>query len=523
MATASPSAVLAVPERPLPERAETKSADGADGQFAGLMAQFTQPPQPPPKAPDAQSQRQGRPDKEAKVKTSDDAPEAKPAPAAIQEKPSPKAEAKDAKDDKAAEPSSKDATKDAPKVLEEAAQATLEKPTGIQVQVTFNELAQAPLLAASPLPQTEAKPEAPAPKTDLAAPAPAQPSQLPALPLTTAPKLPSGPEKTDLKTLTAAPPPKLEVPTTIQNTNQPPPAPPKAETLPQVEPTQPQPLVAAQAVLAESVAARKSAQSQDDQAAQDQGPKTDESQFQVKATKAFDTPPAPRPSAQAQVQTTFQITPQISEQEKTLVSGKASTAPTVWIDPAPPTVDATVAKAVLSAQTPLARASDGSAMAAMNAASRASETPAPAPVAPAPPPPPALPSPAVVQVEGGIKWMLKGGAQEAQLQLHPESLGQVTIHLKVEGGEVHARLWVTEPTSVQTVQEGRSHLEQSLKEQGLQLGSFDLQQGHRPFQEAPSTPTYRDQPIAEVIPTRQEAPATILPSILNPHRVELYA
>ena len=119
--------------------------------------------------------------------------------------------------------------------------------------------------------------------------------------------------------------------------------------------------------------------------------------------------------------------------------------------------------------------------------------------------------------------MLKGGAQEAHLQLHPESLGQVTIHLKVEGGEVHARLWITEPGSVRAVQEGRPHLEQALKEQGLQLGSFDLQQGHRPFQETPTAPMFREHTAPDAAPARQEAPAAPPPSVLNPYRVEFYA
>jgi hypothetical protein len=126
-------------------------------------------------------------------------------------------------------------------------------------------------------------------------------------------------------------------------------------------------------------------------------------------------------------------------------------------------------------------------------------------------------------VEGSLRWMLKGGVQEAQLQLHPDSLGQVTIHLRVEGGEVHARLWVTEASSVQAVQEGRPHLEAALKEQGLQLGSFDLQQGHRPFQEATTTPTYLERPVLEAAPTGQEAPSLPAPSILNARHVELYA
>ena len=167
------------------------------------------------------------------------------------------------------------------------------------------------------------------------------------------------------------------------------------------------------------------------------------------------------------------------------------------------------------------RAQDGSPLAALTALPPVAEAAAPqaqtAPAAAAPPSAPAL------QLEGGLKWMLKGGAQEAQLQLHPESLGQVTIHLKVEGGEVHVRLWVTDPTSMQAVRDGREHLGVSLKEQGLQLGSFDLQQGHRPFQEAPVAPVVREHLLPERIITRQEAPAVARPAILNPHHVELYA
>jgi hypothetical protein len=177
------------------------------------------------------------------------------------------------------------------------------------------------------------------------------------------------------------------------------------------------------------------------------------------------------------------------------------------------------------APTPLH--ADSSAMAALSAQPRTS-TPAagaaptaPLPNTPAQPGP--LASPLVTQVTGGVRWMLKGGSQEAQLQLHPDSLGQVTIHLRVEGGEVHARLWVTEASSVQAVQEGRPHLEASLKEQGLQLGSFDLQQGQRPFQEAPATPAYPGRPVLDLVPAGQEAPSLPATAILNAHHVELYA
>ena len=184
--------------------------------------------------------------------------------------------------------------------------------------------------------------------------------------------------------------------------------------------------------------------------------------------------------------------------------------------------DSSAVKPALSPQTAAAHAVDGSALAMAGVLPRAGET-APTPLPAAAPAPASPPTAPVVQVDGGLRWMLKGGVQEAQLQLHPDSLGQVTIHLKVLGSEVHARLWITEPASVQTVQEGRPHLEQSLREHGLQLASFDLQQGHRPFQEPPSTPAFREPSTLNSSPARQEAPAASPISILSPHHVELYA
>jgi flagellar hook-length control protein FliK len=231
--------------------------------------------------------------------------------------------------------------------------------------------------------------------------------------------------------------------------------------------------------------------------------------------------PAPLPQAKAP------LVPGEDQLRATLVaegSGKGTAAPAAGLEGTLAAPEAALAKLAQPQQgSVLAQPEAGSALAA---ATSRQAVPAPVSVAPvtappaAPPPPP---NPPTAQVEGSVRWMLKGGAQEAKLQLHPESLGQVTIHLKVEGGEVHARLWVTEPASVQAVQEGRPHLEQSLKDQGLQLGSFDLQQGQRPFQEAPSAPAFRGSlPSAPVI-ARQEAPALPAPSILNPHHVELYA
>lgn len=198
-----------------------------------------------------------------------------------------------------------------------------------------------------------------------------------------------------------------------------------------------------------------------------------------------------------------------------------NTQPGTPLQGAPTPPEAPEQKSAKTGSTPSAHVQDGTPLAALSAQHRVAE--AAVPVAQTTPPPAPPPSAPALQVEGGLKWMLKGGAQEAQLQLHPDSLGQVTIHLKVQGGEVHVRLWVTDPTSMQAVRDGQEHLGVALREQGLQLGSFDLQQGHRPHQEAPPAPVVREHLLPERPSTRQEAPTPTRPASLNPHHVELYA
>ncbi len=230
-----------------------------------------------------------------------------------------------------------------------------------------------------------------------------------------------------------------------------------------------------------------------------------------------------KPSLPAELpQALAQLPPKAALQPGAEAAGPTGQAPLKGSSALPDLVET---KPAPDLQALASRTLDGAAL-AMGTPQRAMEGPTPA--APAAPPAPSQPaatppSAPVLQVEGGLRWMLKSGAQEAQLQLHPDALGQVTIHLKVEGGEVHAKVWVSEAASVQAVKEGQPHLEQALKEQGLHLGSFDLQQGHRPFHEAPSAPISRERTLAEAAVARQEAPAPPPVAILNPHHVELYA
>ncbi len=130
------------------------------------------------------------------------------------------------------------------------------------------------------------------------------------------------------------------------------------------------------------------------------------------------------------------------------------------------------------------------------------------------------------QVEGSIKWILKHQEQGAELQLHPEALGKVIIRLKMEGSQVHAQLWASDAASVPVLTSHRAFLEASLAEQGLSLGSFELQSGHR-GQHSQEGPTDRPTRKLVAVPTGagslQEMPVSTTPTLLSAYRIEVYA
>lgn len=130
------------------------------------------------------------------------------------------------------------------------------------------------------------------------------------------------------------------------------------------------------------------------------------------------------------------------------------------------------------------------------------------------------------QVENSIRWMLRNASPGAELQLHPEALGRVRIELKVEGGEVHAKLWASDPKSIPVLQEHKAFLEVSLKEQGLNLGSFDLRQNsnqaHPGFADGPPRGQFWPTEAGTAEP-RQDAPSRPALRSANPRRIELIA
>jgi len=519
MAAPSPSALMALPERPLPERGEPKGSDGSDGQFAGLMAHFAQP-QAVPKPPEPPQQHASRPDRvearrdepgdsrqasgavaanaKADARPKADAPAAKPETAAPAAEAAPEGEATPARAEQAA----------AKAALAQALTTVLPKGTELQALVAQAAVGQ------------------PANSSDQGTPQLADPS-LAAEAL--ASKIQSAPveARPTLIAPQAVPSPTSELPKAeplikVQTPELPSPTPIQSQTPPPLETERPTRTKTTQAALAEFKPLALELSQADALAASRNQLKADLAPTTAKAARAAEplaiakgaTPTAAKPTQPALPQAA-------SPEEATAAAKHTSQSPTAEATQA--ALAQVVPEVSAVGTAPLLQSPDGSSLAALASSSKPAAS-APVSAVPAAPPAPAPPpTPPVAQVEGSVRWMLRTGAQEARLQLHPESLGQVTIHLKVEGGEVHARLWVTEPASVQAVQEGRPHLEHSLKEQGLQLGSFDLNQGHRPFQEAPSAPAFRGGALAETLSARQEPPVIAQASVLNPHHVELYA
>ena len=121
---------------------------------------------------------------------------------------------------------------------------------------------------------------------------------------------------------------------------------------------------------------------------------------------------------------------------------------------------------------------------------------------------------------------LKNQDQGAELQLHPESLGRLQIKLKVEGSVVHAKVWASDAAAVPVLQEHRASLEASLKSQGLTLGSFDLQHGHRQQQAPlPDPSASLSVPAAGAVlaATGQESPVSMGQMASHTSRIEYVA
>jgi len=136
----------------------------------------------------------------------------------------------------------------------------------------------------------------------------------------------------------------------------------------------------------------------------------------------------------------------------------------------------------------------------------------------------------MAQLEGSVRWLLRADRKGAEIQLHPENLGKVTVQLRVEGAEVHARVWATEASTMPLLENHKAFLESSLKEQGLTLSSFDLQHGKNGQQAQSDPQNHHHQRFAPPMMEswngtefRQELPAQLTAQHADDGRVELYA
>ncbi len=537
MAQGSPSAIQAITDRPYTERSETKGSDSSEGQFASLMAQFARTPKAT-KAPEHPFSRSARSDKGSQAQSTKTQTNAGPEVPAAAVGSSPRADGPSGSNADVQDPKA-DGTSpgtDAKNAKAEPATPGI-SPTGNQAPDDGSTAVAGPLSSLLPMGGIPTKATADGTSAALLAAAPGAPAQAstsedtttqtagampgalmgapsPAIPTQPESMLPAGMGRA-AKSASAADSSGLTAETETSATLQPDP-----QTTSLIDPNQLKTQASTQAAIAELASRMKNGPRPESGVAPANTTATDAT-LVVKSMKVADAQALSLERGEAQADPIVDSVAADAGSPNPVGDGKSSTLPSANPESALPMLDALTPKSALT-QTSNLHAPDGSALATTGLLLRAGETPtvsAPAaPLAPA-----AQPQAPVIQVEGGLRWMLKGGAQEAELQLHPDSLGQVTIHLRVEGGEVHARLWITEPTSMQAVQEGRPHLEMALKEQGLQLGSFDLQQGHRPFQEASTTSSYQEPSFQESAPTRQEAPASPSTSILNSHHVELYA
>jgi flagellar hook-length control protein FliK len=143
---------------------------------------------------------------------------------------------------------------------------------------------------------------------------------------------------------------------------------------------------------------------------------------------------------------------------------------------------------------------------------------------------PFLPAQApMAQLEGSVRWLLRTDTKGAEIQLHPENLGRVTVSLRIEGAEVHARVWATEASTMPLLENHKTFLESSLKEQGLTLSSFDLQHGKNGQQTNSNAQNHHQHFAPPMMESwtgtefRQELPAQLTAQHADDGRVELYA
>jgi hypothetical protein len=512
----SASASLLPPTAPPPPSEELKSPDGSDGRFASMVAQASQvptPPPPPPKKDDAE-EKPASADAPASVASGSDSKGVDATPSTGSTPPQKPVKPAVAS---AAEPAAKTEAPIPLATPQIVAQTPLSLPVqgSTSTETQHSEVAATPASAPAPghlqvpdLPSSAA-PETKAPPTESKAaastplpapqalgkdaPRPAVPADPKPAPSASATKGPIESTSIDLKrsSLPTLPPSEPKTEATAPPPSTPGPIAPKAWVQVQaaVEPSDPAAVVSPLPNVAMPASARTSNETRN-------APPAPED---VRPALRVEAPPRLRETAAVEVEPAKQPVSRDAVKE---ASASRDAGLSLETQKAAPKIEP---------KAP-AQPMPTSSMAAPSPTAAKTEAPVLPPA----------PNAATPQLEAGVKWMLRTGTQEAQLQLHPESLGQVSIHLKVEGSSVHAKVWVAEAGSVQALQDGKAHLELSLRHQGLQLGSFDLQQGRQPAQRGFEAPVTTGASPVNAAPPGAE-PTLALPAPPPSRRLELIA
>lgn len=146
--------------------------------------------------------------------------------------------------------------------------------------------------------------------------------------------------------------------------------------------------------------------------------------------------------------------------------------------PMTPSVGATVASGagVFSLALPLLAASD-----AMS----------PGKAAEAPPPVQLHGADAPQQWSAQIEWTLKSGLQEARVEVSPDTLGPVQIHLQLIDSTLSLHLHAAQPETRTLLQEQLPALRQALAQSGISVGDAQVGQGQHRFDTPQPAPVAR--------------------------------
>ncbi len=92
------------------------------------------------------------------------------------------------------------------------------------------------------------------------------------------------------------------------------------------------------------------------------------------------------------------------------------------------------------------------------------------------------------QIAAGIQRNVVSSHQEIrgfELQLYPENLGKIKLHLRWESGQVHIQCQAAEAVTLDLLQQNLGQLRESLQESGISCGMMQMGLGEQPKEKKP--------------------------------------